>query len=223
MSPLGSTYRLALVAYGLVLGMSSLWLLVPELARSAIVKYPTIPETVAQATVLRDRALSAARLAQMRGDLWGDAALAFATPSWRSGSIVGAPEPDEAMGTATQAVRLKPINSAVWLLIARLGSDDGSARRIEALKMSYYTGPNETALIPLRMALSAHLDRTGDSELERLLRSDLDTIWTHELALKSDITSVYQQASAPARNAIRGALEQMDPVFSQTLPEGSAQ
>ena len=215
-------FRLGLTLYGVILGAASLWLLLAELPRTSVTVLPTSREAAATAAALRDDALWSARVGRVRGELWAESTFTFADLERAASASAGVL--DEAKASATRAVRLSPANSSVWLLLADLASRYRweVPKPMETIKMAYYTGPHEDALIPLRLVISARLDDATDPEFERLFRIDVETVLISRPTLKPAVVSAYSQGTPQARLLIQGVASQIDSAFAQSLPSGPA-
>jgi hypothetical protein len=211
--------RRAVSVYGFLLGAASLWILLAELSRPGVTILPTTRELAATAAAHRSDAMWAARIGVIRGELWAEAAFTYANLAWADNASAQTTVLQQANATATRAINLAPGNSAVWLLLAELASRYGqkTPNPIETVKMSYYTGPREDALEPLRLGLSAQLNVSADPELERLFRSDIETILTSRPGLKPAVLSAYALATPQARQIIDDTAGRVDPAFAQTL------
>src|SRR5207237_384902 len=75
-------FRVIMFLFALVLAATSVWTLLPELARSRIARLPTDPEAAADAAKTRAGAARAARLGGIRGELWRELAFTYASPLW---------------------------------------------------------------------------------------------------------------------------------------------
>ena len=144
--------RFGILVFALLLGIHAAWTLTPELVRPP---QPDFPVAGARAAVARNdlnRAVFAATLAVVRGDLWADGAILLAgglQDDIDAGKTGQAPTAlADARAMAERAVRLSPHDSRIWLLIAAIDARlDWLDRRVGApLKMSYYTAPNDAAL-----------------------------------------------------------------------------
>lgn len=215
-------FRLGLSLYGIILGAASLWLLLAELPRTSVTALPTSRETAATAAAQRDDALWSARVGRVRGELWAKSTFTFADLEWAASA--SARLLDEAKASATRAVRLSPVNSSVWLLLADLASRYRweAPKSVETIKMAYYSGPHEDALIPLRLVTSARLDDATDPELERLFRSDVETILTSRPGLRPAVVSAYSQGTPQAQQLIQDVAGQINSAFARSLPSGPA-
>ena len=75
-----------------------------------------------------------------------------------------------------QAARLSPHDARVWLVLADLRSrkNPPAPNAADALKLSYYTGPNEFALAPVRLSVAARV--TADDELQEQVQSEIQRL-----------------------------------------------
>ena len=82
--------------------------------------------------------------------------------------------------------------------------------------MSYYTGPHEDRLIPLRLMIAARLDLSADPDLADLFRRELETAIMDRTALRPAVVAAYQQATPQAQHLIEDVATRADQAFSQT-------
>ena len=153
------------------------------------------------------------------GDLWAESAFTYADLEWADTTKVEGQMLDEAKASATKAVSLKPGNSDVWLMLADLSSHfrRQTPNPTECLKMSYYTGPHEDRLIPLRLMIAARIDLSADAVLADLFRRELETAIIDRTALRPAVVAAYQQATSQAQHLIEDVAARTDPAFSQAL------
>ena len=212
-------FRAGVSLFGLLLGAASLWILLAEFSSPGIRGLPTSSGEAAVAANHRGQALWAARAAVVRGDLWAEAAFTYANLEWLDSAQPLGEALDQARASATRAVSLKPGKSGVWLMLADLSSRYRwqTPSPTECLKMSYYTGPHEEALIPLRLMIAARLDPSADPVLADLFRRELETVMVDRTALRPAIVAAYQQATSQAQHLIEDVATHTDPAFSQTL------
>ena len=215
----GSLFRINISIFGLLLAAISLWIVLPELSRPNITTLPVTPKGAAAAAADRGEALWAARAGVVRGDLWAEAAFTYANLEWLDSAQPLGEALDQARATATRAVSLMPGNSDVWLMLADLSSRYRwqTPSPTECLKMSYYTGPHEEALIPLRLMVAARLDPSADAVLADLFRRELETVMMDRTALRPAIVAAYEQATSQAQHLIEDVAARTDPAFSHTL------
>jgi hypothetical protein len=218
------SFRFVVALYSFVLAIAAIWLLCAELQSPGISTFPTSQEAAVGAARHRNEAVWAARFGGLRGDLWSDAAFTYADLQWANPASEQAPVLEQATAIATRAASFTPVNPAVWLMLAdvTLRADGRDPNPAESLKMSYYTGPNEDYLIPLRLATTARLNVSADSELTLLFQRELENILTNRPGLKPAIRSAYQQATAPFRQSIEDTAKRLDSAFAQSLVSGAA-
>jgi hypothetical protein len=139
--------------------------LAAELSRPGIYRLPTDTASAAAARNKRVDASRAARIGAIRGDLWAESAFTYADLMWGDGGAGS--NLAQARSSLEHALTDAPDQSSSWLLLA------GSAARDqlpgidakEAVRMSYYTGPSELELMPLRLRVAVHSDAFSDIEL----------------------------------------------------------
>jgi hypothetical protein len=119
----------------------------------------------------------------------------------------------------SRAAELSPHDSRVWLLLATLDSQlGGDAKNVpEELKTSYYTGPNENALRPLRLRTALAFDATADTELQSLVTLEIRTIVTRVPALKPSIVAAYLHGSAEGRRFVDDVVANLDANLSNAM------
>jgi len=212
-------FRAGVSLYGLLLGAASLWILLAEFSSPGIRGLPMSRGEAAVAAQHRGEALWAARAAVVRGDLWAEAAFTYANLEWLDSAQPLGEALDQARATATRAVSLMPGNSGVWLMLADLSSRYRwqTPNPAECLKMSYYTGPHEEVLIPLRLMVAGRLDPSADAVLADLFRRELETVMMDRTALRPAIVAAYEQATSQAQHLIEDVAARTDPAFSHTL------
>ena len=173
-----------------------------------------------RSAVTRSSAASAAERDMVRGDLWTVAAMTTATPLL-FGATGGLPEQasqaevENMRAIADRAARLSPHDSRIWLVLAGLDfrADRNDPKGTETLKLSYYTGPNEIALMPLRLLLAVKSSAISDEEVQSLVPLDIQRIIMQRPDLKPAIVLAYQNALPKGRQIIEAALKETDPSF----------
>jgi hypothetical protein len=168
----------------------------------------------------------AALIGAVRGGLWADYAFAL-TSDWL-GASAGTKDDNPPRGVgparsvAKRAAGLAPGDSRVWLLLAALDSQAGPYKGnvSDELRTSYYTGPNERALRPLRIRIAVASDAIADPELQSLVTQEIRTIISREPALKPDIANAYEHASADGKRFLERVLAELDPDFLNAILKG---
>jgi hypothetical protein len=217
-SPSQTSFRIVTYMFALVLVGQAVWLLAAELIRPAL---PYFPATAAPSESDHARARMAASVGAVRGDLWADYAATFANAlaaQLQGAAAAGsAKDNQEAFDAARRGARLAPHDARAWLILAAAGSGQGSRNRdiAGALKMSYYTAPGETALMPMRIRLATRSNLIEDDELQTLVVQDLRAM-VQRPELKSDILAAYRQAAPAGKKFIEARLDQLDPALLRT-------
>ena len=206
-------FRFATRLFAILLGVLSIWLLLSELSRPGIERLPTDQVSAATAANQRSAAAFAASIGIIRGDLWAESAFTYSDLLWGAGG----PSPDltqalqHAHISAENALRLAPHQSGAWLFLAALMSHHPSQGfdPTESLRMSYYTGPSERDLMPMRLRLMARLDAFGDGELQQFASWDLRSLIARKQT--SEIAEAYREASPAGKRFIEQTVADIDP------------
>ena len=105
---------------------------------------------------------------------------------------------------AEESVAASPLNSRMWLVLAISLAAQKSAPEpiVNALKMSYYTAPNDLTLTEPRLALSLQLKSLGDFELKAAVLRDIRNISLGAQKLRSILARTYCHASPEGRAVI---------------------
>jgi hypothetical protein len=207
--------RLAAFVFAALFGLQCVWLLAAELIRPNVDRLPTDMASAASAAKRRDAAAVAASIGAVRGDLWAQSAYTFADLLWPERQAEADSNASAPLQTARKnldrAIVWGPQQSGAWLLLAALGQQfrlAGTAP-IETLKMSYYTGPSERALIPLRLRIAVHGDKFDDIEIRQFVTRDLRLLLAHNQI--SVIADAFKGASPAGRSFVEQAIKDIDP------------
>lgn len=170
-----------------------------------------------------DSARRAASIAPDRSDLQADAALALAAEALQG---VAGYRPDlnqEAQSAARRALAAGPLDSRLWLVLARLQAQQAlrDPRIAETLKLSYFTGPNSGNLIPARLATVVSSDGLNDPDLKELARGDVRLILTRHPELKPALVAAYRGAAPQGKQFLEESIKSIDPKFETSLPRAS--
>jgi hypothetical protein len=212
--------RALLLAFAVLLASQSIWIILPELLRPSSIAFPRDARSPPTSFSPRNRAGWAAKLALMRGDLWAEAAIEqspelICDVAFRK-AVQSIEKAQLALATAEKAAALSPHDSRVWLILASL--DLQLHREVSsALTMSYYTGPNEIVLMPLRLLVATCSDVINDAELKALVARDIQLIITHEQNLKPVILTAYRNASPSGERLIETVVSDLDPGLMATI------
>jgi hypothetical protein len=214
----GIKLRIFSIVFAIVLCLQATWILVPELFRQPLPFFPAAKNEIDEFSDARTAAGNAARFAWVRGDLWVNYALAVGAPILDSSSDLAVGTIEENHGIAEHAATLAPYDARVWLLLSglsfALGTKDNNA--IAQLKMSFYTAPNDSRLIPLRLSLATRLVSI-DEEVQNLIEHDVRTVALHRPELNSAMLFAYNRASSVGREFIEKRLAEIDPRFLTEL------
>ena len=205
--------RLTTLAFAALLGLQCVWLLLTEFYRPNLIRLPTDAQAAAAARSQRSHATWVARIAGIRGNLWAESAFTYADLLWNSPSVDpdSAKSLEQARALLYRALDHAPHQAGAWLLLAGLASHYHwqNLDSAEALKMSYYTGQSEEALMPLRLRMAARLDAISDTSLQILVRRDLRLLLAQQQ--KSAVKEAYEDASPGGRRFIEAAVGEIDP------------
>jgi hypothetical protein len=216
-------FRIATLVFAVVLGAQCIWLLLAEFSQPGVNSIPTDSQSAALAAKERNDATWAAWIGAVRGDLWADSAYTYSDLLWTNSSNSSENTPSLALvrGRLDRAVRYSPDQPGAWLLLAGLASRYRWSRPApaEALKMSYYTGPSELQLMPLRLLVTVQLDELNDSDLQLLARRDIRLLFSHQG--KPVVIQAYQSATSAGKHFIEQAIGDIDPTFIEPLRGGA--
>jgi hypothetical protein len=216
-------FRRTCVVFAVILGLQSIWLLLAQFTRPGIDYLPTTVESAAVAAKHRNDATWAAMIGVVRGDLWSESAYTYADLLWADPGTNAAPAVtlDQAHARLEKAIDYAPHQASVWVLLAGLAARYrwSDFNVTEALKMSYYTGPNDGALLPLRLRLAAQSETLDDTELQEFVRRDLRLLLASQR--KSVVSETYDAASPAGKHFIQGAISEIDPPSLGLLRAGA--
>jgi hypothetical protein len=208
-------FRLATSLFAMLLGVQCAWLLLTEVSRPGIDRLPTDATSAAAARNERANAHRAAMIGAIRGDLWAESAFTYSDLMWSDARA----DVDlvQARSSLDRALTDGPHQSSAWLLLAGLTSRyqlPGIDAK-EAVKMSYFTGPSELELMPLRLWVAAHSDAFSDIELRVSISREVRLLLAHQQ--KSAIVAAYNAAAPPGRQFIDQTIREIDPSTAESL------
>jgi hypothetical protein len=213
-------FRLAILLFAMLLGVQCVWLLFAEFSRPGIYRLPTDAAAAATARSDRINARRVAVIGVIRGDLWRESAFTYADLMWDDGR--GGADLVQARSALSFALTAAPHQSSVWLLLAGLASryQLAGVDVKEIVRMSYYTGPSELELMPLRLWVAVRSDALSDSELRDSISREVRLLFTHQQ--KSAIVAAYNAAPSEGRQFIEQTIREIDPSAAGSL-RGNAQ
>jgi hypothetical protein len=214
----GLGLRLAAASFAAILGLLALWILATELLRPPLPYFPADAAAAKAAVAFRGRAGAAALIGLVRGELWTDYAETLLDLADRDRDPIVALEAAELLRPAAErAARLAPHDSRAWLLLAAAvwqretpGRQVADRQLADALRMSYYTGPSEPALMPLRLLIATRSSAAADAELQTLIGREIRAIVMHKPDLKPSIATAYRGASPEGRQIIEATVGELD-------------
>lgn len=216
-------FRAVVIIFAVLLACQAFWILAAELSRPSLIASPHDQASGSDLTVNRRAAHLAAQFGIVRGDLWAQNALTYGEfgRGEQTNTADNVRAAEEARRAAKKALLFAPYNARVWLALANIDSRFGrfNEKASAALRMSFYTGPNEVQLIPTRLLLSLASPAISDKDFQPLVVHDLRTIVTRKPELKPAISNAYQYASPEGQEFIRDALKDLDPNLLSILPQ----
>ncbi len=212
--------RVALTLFAVFLSAQAAWILLAERHRLNHIRLPVDGKTATIALAEQDKIKQAASLAVVRGDLWAESAFTYGSQLWLD---AGDQLNTEALKTLTRALRYSPHRGDVWLMFAALANKykwSGYQPSL-LLKMSYYTAPNELALLPLRLDVSLHAKgMIDDAELKDMVRRDISVILTRAPALKPALVAAYKSALPQGKAFAERVISEIDPGYLGVVRAG---
>jgi hypothetical protein len=202
------TFRLATSLLAVLLGVQCVWLLLAEFSRPGINRLPTDAASAAAAQNERITARRAAMIGVIRGDLWAESGFTYADLMWSDGK--GGANLVQALSSLHYALADAPHQSGAWSLLAGLALHyklPGIDAK-EAVRMSYYTGPSELQLMPLRLLIAVHADPFSDIELRDFISREVRVLFTHQQ--KSAVVAAYNAAPPTGRQFIEKTIGEID-------------
>ena len=218
--------RVALTLFAVFLSAQAAWILLAERHRLNHIRLPVDGKTATIALAEQDKIKQAASLAVVRGDLWAESAFTYGSQLWIDRAMeldAGDQFNKEALTSLTRALRYSPHRGDVWLMFAALVNKykwSGYQPSL-LLKMSYYTAPNELALLPLRLDVSLHAKGAiDDAELKDMVRRDISVILTRAPALKPALVAAYGSALPQGKVFAERVISEIDPGYLGVVRAG---
>lgn len=227
-------FRRVILLFAILLGIQCVWVVLPPLLGAGPNRLPTDQASAAIAVQHRRSAAFAASIGIIRGSLWAESAFTYADLLWSDIGVKADPTPiterarvnldlllQRAHTSLDHALSDAPHQSGAWLLLAALESRHPSwkSNAIEALKMSYYTGPSDLDLMPLRLRIAAHFTILTDVEVREFITRDLRLFLARNE--KSAIADAYNAASPQAKQLIEQTVGDIDPSALRLLRAGA--
>jgi hypothetical protein len=165
----------------------------------------------------------AASVSPFRADLEANYATALALAALRpdksSLSAVDVQKNADSQEDIKRVLKAAPYNSRLWLVLVLLETQRKSDGQqiIEALKMSYFTAPNDAQLMPLRLYTVTLADALSDPDLKELARGDVRLMLIRRPDLKASVLLAYRRGSGLGKAFLEDAAQSIDPGFVSVL------
>lgn len=218
--------RTALLIFGIGLGLSGLWMLLPELPRPKPADLPFDRNGAGAAAARRSRAVLAAEIGVIRGDFWAEAAFTGARfmRTDRSTSLgrTNSGHLARARANTETALALAPVNGAAVLFLARrpASSQDGENRVGALLEMSYFAAPSALDLAPRRLERAATLSALANKDLQAFVKSDIRAILDRGPEFQQAMMAADRNAWPRNQPIFKSLVADADPAAAQLLPSG---
>lgn len=212
-------FRLLALVIVVFVGLYSVTSLVAQFMRPPALPLPSRGSEAPSAQAV-SAAARASTIAPFRTDLKAGYAIALAGKALRSNAAGGLSTDNKAAQEAVQsALKFGPHDSRMWLVLAQLRAQQnlGDPLVTEALKMSYFTGPNRAELIPTRLDLVTVGSALGDSDLSELARNDVRAMLTQSSDQRPLLAKDYVRASATGKSFLEDSARMLDPAFADSL------
>lgn len=236
-----SKVHAGLLIFGILIGLGGSWLLVPEILSPKEIGLASDRDSAIALAPEFPRALWAARVAQIRGDLWAGAAFTDSGLLWldRSAPLSRAAieRIERARSNAEAGLALAPINGEAWLFLAALpsvspagttgagtsgagtsGAND--ARLATLLEMSYFTAPSDVDIAPRRLERAAASSALSDPDLREFVKADIRALLASTPPLTRAIIAAYRNALPQNQSVFESLVMDVDPAFAQSLRSG---
>lgn len=114
------------------------------------------------------------------------------------------------------ALHHSPLRGDLWLMLAAISKEQRSSGYdlVALLKLSYYTAPNDLALLPLRLTVALGTSAAaGEPELRELIKRDVKIAFTNQRALRPALVTAYQSASVDGKAFADNLISELDPAY----------
>jgi hypothetical protein len=119
---------------------------------------------------------------------------------------------------AEKSIARSPLNSRMWLVlaIAEVARHSATESAVAALKMSYFTTPNDVTITEPRLALSLQLGALSDPELTAAVRRDIRNLFFGPRKLRIILTKIYCRALPAGRAVIDDLARELERALAET-------
>jgi hypothetical protein len=211
-------FRILLAALALIVGC---YTLASAIAETGSLDQPTFPlDPVAISAPSSEVPGWLAALAPFRSDLEANFALVATLQMIQStGKTRSSDEIARALERGQRALSIAPDNPELWLALALLQAqrDPRDPLLSGAMKMTYFTAPNDARLMPVRLDTATRFDALDDPDVRELVRGDVRLMLTRMPALRTAVISAYRRASKLGKAFLEEAVQSIDPAFLSKL------
>ncbi|GLR88536.1 hypothetical protein [Bradyrhizobium iriomotense] len=211
--------RAVLTGLALFIGVYGLALRLGGMIASERPKFPRDPQQAMTPSPAMPRWVSL--LAPFDSGVLGSQALNLAFEAIQRGQSAAGPggENDLARSQLTNALSRVPYDAELWLALALLEAqrDPSGPATVEALRMAYFTAPNEAELMAVRLDTATRFDALEDPDLRELAQGDVRLMLTRQPDQKAAVVSAYRRASNRGKAFLEEAIQTIAPTFLATL------
>src|SRR5882757_10329978 len=193
-----SKFRILLVALALTIGSYAIASAIAEMTALERTAFPADAAKI-NSPWTGDVPSLLLTLSPFRSDLESNHALIAALQAIESGrqkpATVRSAKHADALSRVRQTLSISPYNPELWLALALLQAqrDPHDPVVVEALKMTYFTAPNDARLMPVRLDIAGRFDALAIPDVRDLVRNDVQLIMTRRPELKPAIVSAYRR------------------------------
>jgi hypothetical protein len=217
-----SPFRVVLVALALVLGSYACASALAELGSLDRPAFPMDPRKF-NASSLGEPPGWLQAVSPFRSDLEANLALITAIRALQSArekaTAVNGGEYTLALTRVRQSLSVAPYDPELWLALALLQAqrDPRDPVVTEALKMSYFTAPNDARLMPVRLDMATLSDALADPDVKELVRGDVRLMLTRQPDMRAAVVLAYRRASRLGKAFLEESIQSIDPPFLSML------
>jgi hypothetical protein len=219
-------FRVTVLAFACVLGVFAGWILTAEIKRPVGIKFTSDAQLADSMYERRNAAVKAAQIGIFRGDLWSEAAFIYGDMLLAQSKNASKADPmllEQARAVIELALTRAPHDSRLWLLLAAnyFRFDWLNERAAASLRMSYYTGSNTLAVLPVRLLLATQSHALQDDDFRELVRHDIEIAVARKAQFSPAIVAAYNNASSSGRQIFEKALGALDPSMLESIRSGT--
>lgn len=221
--------RIGLLAFAGVLALGGALMLICDLLLPQAIALPLDRGAAEAAAAHRNRALAAARLGAVRGDLFAQAVYRDADLLWLDRThgldAASAAAVENARSNAETSLSLAPINGAVWFFLAALPPSSAGAGDVSGLvplQMSYFTAANDAALARPRIERALASSGPIDKDLQEFMKGDLRLILNAQPQQKPALVAAFKAATPQNQVIFESLATEVDTDFGRSLHSDDA-